>query len=92
MIQTIHITFMIIVNIYLPLPLTPVQTPQLSASSKMMMSWLKTASPSKRKDPDEDTGAKGPERKLESEKQTKPPGALQQWLLGTGSSKKPRTL
>ncbi|KAA0707806.1 Embryonic stem cell-specific 5-hydroxymethylcytosine-binding protein [Triplophysa tibetana] len=68
------------------------KTPQPSASSKMMMSWLKTASPTKRKEPDEDTNAKGPDGKLESEKQNKPSGALQQWLLGTGSSKKPRTL
>lgn len=68
------------------------KTPQPSASSKMMMSWLKTASPTKRKDPEEDTAAKGPEGKLESGMQTKPSGPLQQWLLGTGSSKKPRTL
>ncbi|KAI7794783.1 abasic site processing protein HMCES isoform X2 [Triplophysa rosa] len=75
-----------------PVDPTIKKTPQPSASSKMMMSWLKTASPTKRKDPDEDTAAKGPEGKLESEKQTKPSGPLQQWLLGTGSTKKPRTL
>lgn len=68
-----------------------VQTVQPTASSKMMMSWLKTASPTKRKNPSEDTSAKGPEEKLEAVKQTKPAGTLQQWLLGTGSNKKPRT-
>ncbi len=57
----------------------------------MMMSWLKTASPTKRKNPDEDTSAKAPEEKPAAEKQTKPAGPLQQWLLGSGSSKKPRT-
>uniref|UniRef100_A0A8C1UK41 Abasic site processing protein HMCES n=1 Tax=Cyprinus carpio TaxID=7962 RepID=A0A8C1UK41_CYPCA len=62
-----------------------------TASSKMMMSWLKTASPTKRKNPDEDTSAKAPEERFAAEKQTKPTGPLQQWLLGTGSSKKPRT-
>ncbi|KAL0181523.1 hypothetical protein M9458_023929, partial [Cirrhinus mrigala] len=65
-------------------------TVQPTASSKMMMSWLKTASPVKRKNPDEDISAKASEEKLAAEKQTKPAGPLQQWLLGTGSSKKPK--
>nr|XP_055039195.1 abasic site processing protein HMCES [Misgurnus anguillicaudatus]XP_055039196.1 abasic site processing protein HMCES [Misgurnus anguillicaudatus] len=74
-----------------PVDPTVKKTPQPSASSKMMMSWLKTASPTKRKNPDEDSVAKGPEGKLELEAK-KRSGPLQQWLLGTGSSKKPRTL
>ncbi|KAK2874372.1 hypothetical protein Q8A67_021525 [Cirrhinus molitorella] len=66
---------------------------QPTASSKMMMICLKTASPIKRrgKNPDEDTLAKTPEEKLAAEKQTKPAGPIQQWLLGTSSSKKPKT-
>lgn len=74
-----------------PVDPTIKKTIQPTASSKMMMSWLKTASPTKRKNPDEETTAKGPEGKLTAEKQTKPTGSLQQWLLGTGSSKKPKT-
>ncbi|XP_051528950.1 abasic site processing protein HMCES [Myxocyprinus asiaticus] len=74
-----------------PVDPTIKKTPKPSASSKMMMSWLKTASPTKRKDTDEDSASKGPDGKTESEKQTKPTGPLQQWLLGTGSSKKPKT-
>ncbi|XP_056108787.1 abasic site processing protein HMCES isoform X1 [Rhinichthys klamathensis goyatoka] len=73
-----------------PVDPTIKKTVQPTASSKMMMSWLKTASPTKRKNPDEETTAKGPEGKLAAEKQTKPTGSLQQWLLGTGSSKKPK--
>uniref|UniRef100_A0A8C1UPV7 Abasic site processing protein HMCES n=1 Tax=Cyprinus carpio TaxID=7962 RepID=A0A8C1UPV7_CYPCA len=74
-----------------PVELTVKKAVQPTASSKMMMSWLKTASPTKRKNPDEDTSAKAPEERFAAEKQTKPTGPLQQWLLGTGSSKKPRT-
>ncbi|KAF4107593.1 hypothetical protein G5714_011957 [Onychostoma macrolepis] len=74
-----------------PVDPTVKKTVQPTASSKMMMSWLKTASPTKRKNPDEDTSAKAPEEKPAAEKQTKPAGPLQQWLLGSGSSKKPRT-
>ncbi|KAK2874374.1 hypothetical protein Q8A67_021527 [Cirrhinus molitorella] len=73
-----------------PIDPTVKKVVQPTASSKMMMSWLKTASPVKRKN-DEDTSAKAPEEKLAAEKQTKPAGPIQQWLLGTSSSKKPKT-
>uniref|UniRef100_A0A672SYJ4 Abasic site processing protein HMCES n=2 Tax=Sinocyclocheilus grahami TaxID=75366 RepID=A0A672SYJ4_SINGR len=74
-----------------PVDPTVEKTVQPTASSKMMTSWLKTASPTKRKNPDEDTSAKAPEEKSAAEKQTKPAGPLLQWLLGSGSRKKPRT-
>ncbi|XP_076845365.1 abasic site processing protein HMCES isoform X2 [Brachyhypopomus gauderio] len=72
-------------------PLDPAlkKTPQASASSKMLMSWLKSGSPRKRKEPDDDT--MGTEENTPSEKQAKPIGPLQQWLLGHGVCKKPRT-
>ncbi|XP_066527460.1 abasic site processing protein HMCES [Hoplias malabaricus] len=69
-----------------PVDLTAKKASQASASSKMMMSWLKTGSPNKRKEPDNDTEAKTPEKQ-----KSKPVGPLQQWLLGYGASKKPRT-
>ncbi|KAL0978567.1 hypothetical protein UPYG_G00172340 [Umbra pygmaea] len=59
-----------------------------SASSKMMMGWLKSSTSSKRKEPDigvvkeEWPSEAGPERK------PKAGGPLQQWLLG--ATKKPR--
>ncbi|GAA6092652.1 abasic site processing protein HMCES [Tachysurus ichikawai] len=65
--------------------------PQISASSKMMMSWLKNGSPGKRKAAD-DAESKETEEKHPSEKQkSKATGMLQQWLLGSGASKRPRT-
>ncbi|KAK3513009.1 hypothetical protein QTP70_035184, partial [Hemibagrus guttatus] len=64
---------------------------QVSASSKMMMSWLKNGSPVKRKAPD-DAEPKETEEKPPSGKQkSKAVGPLQQWLLGNGASKRPRT-
>ncbi|TRY94237.1 hypothetical protein DNTS_021995 [Danionella cerebrum] len=71
-----------------PVDPTAKKTAPPTASSKMMMSWLKTASPVKRKTPEEKTPLTGPEGKHAEEKRPKPPGPLQQWLL---SSKKPRT-
>ncbi|MCI4389979.1 hypothetical protein PGIGA_G00117370 [Pangasianodon gigas] len=60
-----------------------------SASSKMMVSWLKNGSPSKRKELDDaETEEKPPSGKQKS-KAVGPP--LQQWLLGSGASKRPRT-
>ncbi|KAI4889450.1 hypothetical protein NFI96_016645, partial [Prochilodus magdalenae] len=68
-----------------PVDLTAKKVPQSSASSKMMVTWLKTGSPGKRKEPDS-------ERKTPAEKQkSKPAGPLQQWLMGNSPSKKPRT-
>ncbi|XP_007256487.2 abasic site processing protein HMCES [Astyanax mexicanus] len=72
-----------------PVDPTVKKAPQTSASSKMMMSWLKTGSPVKRKEP-ENSETKGPEGKSPSQKQ-KPIGPLQQWLLGNSSSKRPRS-
>ncbi|KAM3877905.1 abasic site processing protein HMCES [Diretmus argenteus] len=54
--------------------------PKPTASSKMMMSWLKSNTPTKRKEPDS--------CETKAERQSKP-GPLQQWLQGT--NKKPRT-
>ncbi|XP_062842332.1 abasic site processing protein HMCES [Trichomycterus rosablanca] len=71
-----------------PIDLAAKKAPQSSASSKMMMSWLKTGSPKKRKEPDdaEPTGNPAGEKQ-----KSKPAGLLQQWLQGNGASKKPRT-
>ena len=66
------------------------QEPKPSASSKMMMGWLKSSTPSKRKEPD--TGKvkqEGHTGETRPEKQPKTAGPLQQWLQGP--SKKPRT-
>ncbi|XP_067106353.1 abasic site processing protein HMCES [Osmerus mordax] len=70
--------------------------PKPTASSKMMMSWLKGSKSSKRKEPDseetkeeEHMGAHNLPIKTSPEKKTKPAGSLQQWLQGAG--KKPRT-
>ncbi|KAI5607108.1 embryonic stem cell-specific 5-hydroxymethylcytosine-binding protein [Silurus asotus] len=56
---------------------------QPSASSKMMMSWLKSGSPLKRK-ATEDTEKPSGTHKL------KATGPLQQWLLGNRASKTPK--
>uniref|UniRef100_A0A4W5PJZ5 Abasic site processing protein HMCES n=1 Tax=Hucho hucho TaxID=62062 RepID=A0A4W5PJZ5_9TELE len=64
--------------------------PKPSASSKMMMGWLKSSTPPKRKE--SDTGEvkqEGHTRETRPEKQLKTAGPLQQWLQG--ASKKPRT-
>ncbi|XP_017566809.1 abasic site processing protein HMCES [Pygocentrus nattereri] len=74
-----------------PIDPTAKKVPQTTASSKMMMSWLKTGSPNKRKEPDTDAEAKGSEGKTPEKQKSKPVGPLQQWLLGNSPSKKPRT-
>ncbi|XP_076125084.1 abasic site processing protein HMCES [Alosa pseudoharengus] len=61
----------------------PVET----ASSKMMMSWLKTSTPAKRKEPEDFTNTEAREKSTES-KRLKKTGPLQQWLQGSGTSKK----
>ncbi|KAJ7998991.1 hypothetical protein DPEC_G00210750 [Dallia pectoralis] len=61
-----------------------------SASSKMMMGWLKSSTSSKRKEPDtEDIKEGGHTGEARHEKQPKTAGPLQQWLQG--AAKKPRT-
>lgn len=59
------------------------QEPKPTASSKMMMSWLKSSTPTKRKEPDES------EKEESSKTQRKSAGALQQWLQE--ANKKPKT-
>lgn len=58
--------------------------PKPTASSKMMMSWLKTSSTSKRKQPDESKT----EQDSVAETRPQPAGGLQQWLQG--GNKKPK--
>ncbi|XP_041802266.1 abasic site processing protein HMCES [Chelmon rostratus] len=55
--------------------------PKPTANSKMMMSWLTSSTPSKRKEPSA--------CESKEEQESKSTGALQQWLQGT--KKKPRT-
>ncbi|XP_058229510.1 abasic site processing protein HMCES isoform X1 [Hemibagrus wyckioides] len=72
-----------------PLDPTAMKAPsQVSASSKMMMSWLKNGSPVKRKAPDD---AEPEEKPSPGKQKSKAVGPLQQWLLGNGASKKPKT-
>ncbi|KAG5274488.1 hypothetical protein AALO_G00136850 [Alosa alosa] len=61
----------------------PVET----ASSKMMMSWLKSSTPAKRKEPEDSTNTEAREKSTET-KRLKKTGPLQQWLQGSGTSKK----
>lgn len=61
--------------------------PKATASSKMMMSWLSSSSPAKRKEPD--TNETKGEQASKAESQCKPVGGLQLWLQG--ANKKPRT-
>ncbi|XP_061076942.1 abasic site processing protein HMCES isoform X2 [Conger conger] len=57
-----------------------------SASSKMMMSWLQTATPGrKRKETEEDA-----EVKDEQGKSTKGVGPLQKWLVNSDTNKRPK--
>ncbi|MCJ8744231.1 hypothetical protein PDJAM_G00116080 [Pangasius djambal] len=65
--------------------------PKASASSKMMMSWLKNGSPSKRKELDDAEPNETEEKPPSGKQQSKAVGPLQQWLLGNGASKRPRT-
>ena len=61
------------------------QGPKPTASNKMMMSWLSSSSPSKRKA--SDMGNKEQDSKAGTQRKSK--GALQQWLQG--ASKKQKT-
>lgn len=60
------------------------QEPKPTASSKMMMSWLKSSTPTKRKEPE--TNEKNEES---TKKLCKSPGTLKQWLQG--ENKAPKT-
>lgn len=62
------------------------QEPKSTAGSKMMVGWLKSSTPSKRKEPNP---CESKERESKAETRHKAPGALQQWLQG--SNKKRRT-
>lgn len=66
------------------------KNPRPTASSKMMMNWLKNSTPTKRKviDTQDDNQEKEATGQTKQAKQTKPPGSLQQWLQR--SSKKAR--
>ncbi|XP_054472902.1 abasic site processing protein HMCES [Anoplopoma fimbria] len=70
-----------------PVDLNSKKEPKPTASSKMMMSWLKSSEPSKRKEPT--TCESKEEQESEAEAQCKSTGALQQWLQG--ANKKTRT-
>ncbi|KAK7898991.1 hypothetical protein WMY93_019844 [Mugilogobius chulae] len=67
-----------------PVSLDSKKKPESTASSKMMMSWLKSGEPQKRKDMSES------EEEQEGTSKTKKAGLLDQWLHGT--SKKPKVL
>ncbi|XP_074467159.1 abasic site processing protein HMCES [Sebastes fasciatus] len=69
-----------------PVDLNSKKEPKPTASSKMMMSWLKSSTPSKRKEPD--TCESKEEQESKAEGQSKSTG-LQQWLQG--ANKKTRT-
>ncbi|XP_030633073.1 abasic site processing protein HMCES [Chanos chanos] len=76
----------------LPVDLNSKKAPLPSASSNRMMNWLKTGSPTKRKEPAEDDKHK--ERsfgKPSPKKQPKPGSVLEQWLLESRSNKKCQT-
>ncbi|XP_063071041.1 abasic site processing protein HMCES [Engraulis encrasicolus] len=63
----------------------PVET----ASSKMMMSWLKSSTPAKRKEAEDSSTDTAEENKAPAPKQPKTTtGPMQQWLLGKGTNKK----
>ncbi|XP_070758497.1 abasic site processing protein HMCES isoform X2 [Enoplosus armatus] len=68
-----------------PVDLNSKKEPKPTASSKMMMSWLASSTPSKRKEPSTCESKEEQEHKAQS----KSAGALQQWLQG--ANKKPRT-
>ncbi|XP_026204560.1 abasic site processing protein HMCES [Anabas testudineus] len=69
-----------------PLDLNSKKEPKSTAGSKMMVGWLKSSTPSKRKEPNP---CESKERESKAETRHKAPGALQQWLQG--SNKKRRT-
>ncbi|XP_075951798.1 abasic site processing protein HMCES [Anarhichas minor] len=64
-----------------PVDLNSKKEPKPTASSKMMMSWLTSSAPSKRKEPTTCESKEEPE--------SKSTGALHEWLQG--ANKKPRT-
>ncbi|KAK2914726.1 abasic site processing protein HMCES [Channa argus] len=68
-----------------PIDLNSKKEPKPTASSKMMMTWLTSSAPAKRKESNT-SGSKEHESKAETHR--KSPGALQQWLQG--ANKKPR--
>ncbi|XP_068450981.1 abasic site processing protein HMCES isoform X2 [Clinocottus analis] len=70
-----------------PIDLNSKKEPKPTASSKMMMSWLTSSAPSKRKEPA--TCESKEEQESKAEAQGPSTGLLQQWLQG--ASKKPRT-
>lgn len=63
------------------------QKPVETASSKMMMSWLKSSTPTKRKEPADSTKTDTGEKST-AQKRPKTAGPLQQWLLGSEMNKK----
>lgn len=60
--------------------------PKATASSKMMMSWLKSSNTSKRKNPDAPENET--EQEVKEESQPQRTGALQQWLQGANKKQK----
>ncbi|XP_069569199.1 abasic site processing protein HMCES isoform X1 [Brachyistius frenatus] len=70
-----------------PVDLNSKKEPKPTASRKMMMSWLTSTGPTKRKE--SDTCESKEEQESKSERVRKPAGALQHWLQG--ANKKPRT-
>ncbi|CAJ1051403.1 abasic site processing protein HMCES [Xyrichtys novacula] len=67
-----------------PVDLNSKKEPKPTASSKMMAGWLKSSTPSKRKEPDT---CESEEKKAGSQSKSK--GGIQEWFQG--SKKKPRT-
>ncbi|XP_034387895.1 abasic site processing protein HMCES [Cyclopterus lumpus] len=67
-----------------PIDLNSKKEPKPTASSKMMMSWLASSEPSKRKEP----ACESKEQESEAAAQCQSTGLLHQWLHG---AKKPRT-
>ncbi|TTB85608.1 Transcriptional adapter 3 [Bagarius yarrelli] len=63
---------------------------KVSASSRMMINWLKN-SPGKRKTPDDSEPKKPEENPAAANHSSRGTGLMQQWLMGNGASKKPRT-
>uniref|UniRef100_A0A3Q2QAU2 Abasic site processing protein HMCES n=1 Tax=Fundulus heteroclitus TaxID=8078 RepID=A0A3Q2QAU2_FUNHE len=70
-----------------PVDLNSKKELKATASSKMMMSWLSSSSPSNRKEPDTNESKEEPERNTKARR--KPAGGLELWLQG--ANKKPRT-
>ncbi|XP_007563420.1 abasic site processing protein HMCES [Poecilia formosa] len=70
-----------------PVDLSRKKEIKATASSKMMMSWLSSGSPAKRKEPD--TNETKGEQDSKAKSRCKPAGGLQLWLQG--ANKKPRT-